>query len=154
MALGACVTRQPGDASPPPVTAPVAHLAPDWLLLAEEDSAELVYGVRDSDDVRLAVECRGGQDPVLGVTLLAPTGSPGEIVLRSGGKTQRYAAHSEADELSDGVILITRLARKTDPVFKAFRETGWLTVVWSGGTDDLIPQHNSTAVADFFRWCG
>ena len=35
----------------------------------------------------------------------------------------------------------------------AFRETGWLSVGPAGGAENLIPQHNTSAVEDFFEWC-
>lgn len=153
--LGACATQRDREAAPAPASpTPAPTEGVDWIFNAEEDSAELIFGTPQSDDVRLAIECRGGGDPVLGLTLLAAAGAPGEIVLRSGGRTQRYAANSEPDELNGGVILTSRLARKSDPVIQALRETGWLTVIHGGRPDNYIPQHNNTAVADFFRWCG
>lgn len=154
-ALGACATqgdRQTAPAQPPAPPAPTPGM--DWIFHAEEDSAELMYGTPESDDLQLGIECRGGGDPVLGLTRIAPEGAPGEIVLRSGGHTQRYAANSEADELSGGVILTSRLARKSDPVIQALKETGWLAVIEDGRTEQYIPQRNTSAVADFFRWCG
>lgn len=156
--LGACVTRPDGQTSParpgpmPPPPAPT--LGMDWILNAEEDSAELVYGTPQSDDLHLGLECRGGDDPVLGLTRIAPRGSPSEIVLRSGDVTQRYAANAEPDPMGDGVILTSRLPRKSDPVILAFRATGWLSVLNRDKAEHYIPQHNTTAVADFFNWCG
>ena len=126
----------------------------DWIFNAEEDSAELIYGVPNSDDVHLAIECRGMGDQVLGLTRVAPAGTPAEISIQSGGKTQTYPAMSEPDAMTDGVLLTSRLARKSDPVMQAFRETGWLSVLSAGRPEHYIPQHNNTAGADFFRWCG
>lgn len=157
-ALGGCVTTRDGQTAPrpgPDMTPPPAPtLGMDWILNAEEDSAELVYGTPESDDLQLGFECRGGGDPILGLTRVAPEGSPSEIVLKAGDVTQRYAANAEPDQMSGGVILTTRLPRKTDPVIIAFRERGWLSVMHGGKAEHYIPQHNTTAVADFFNWCG
>ncbi len=155
LALGACVTRPDGDTGPSPgLPPPAPTLGMDWIFDPEEDSAELMYGTPQSDNVHLAIECRGMGDQIIGLTRVAPAGSPAEIVLQSGGKTQRYPANSEPDEISGGVVLTTRLARKSDPVMQALRETGWLSVLHEGKPEHYIPQHNNSAVADFFRWCG
>ena len=157
-ALGACVTQRDGQTSParPDLTlpAPAPTQGMDWILNAQEDSAELVYGAPESDDVHLGLECRGGGDPILGLTHIAPEGAPPEIVLQSGGVTQRYAANSEPDPLGGGVILTTRLPRKSDPVIQAFRTTGWLSVIYRGRPEHYVPQPDTTAVVDFFNWCG
>lgn len=152
-ALCACATQRDGKTAPAPVVPPPAS-GLDWIFHAEEDNAELMFGTPESDDLHLGLECRGGGDPVIGLTRVAPEGAPAEIVLQAGGKTQRYAANSEPDDLGGGVILTSRLARKTDPVVQGLKDTGWLTVLQDGRPEHLIPQHNTTAVADFFQWCG
>jgi len=152
-ALSACATQRDGHSAPSPAPpGPAPGL--DWIFHAEEDSAELMYGTPESDDLHLGLECRGGGDPVIGLTRVAPEGAAAEIVLQSGGQTQRYAANSEPDDLGGGVILTSRLARKSDPVIQALKTTGWLTILQDGPDEHLIPQHNTTAVADFFQWCG
>ncbi len=153
-ALAACSTtgQAVGPNLSPPVARPSAAPGLDWILNAEEDSARLTYGTPESDDMRLSLECRGGQVPELGLIAVGPRGAPAEIVITSGGKTHRYPALSEDEEMSGGVLLMAR-ARKTDPVIVAFRETGWLSVGPAGGAENLIPQHNTSAVEDFFEWC-
>lgn len=157
-ALGACVTQRDGQTAPRPgpdmMPPPAPTMGMNWILNTEEDSAELVYGTPESDDLHIGIECRGGGDPILGITRVAPAGSPPEIVLRAGDVTHRYVANSEPDQMSGGVILTTRLARKDDPIIQAFRERGWLSVLYKGKPEHYIPQHNTTAVADFFNWCG
>jgi hypothetical protein len=83
---------------------------------------------------------------------VGPRGAAAEIIITAGDKTQRYPALSEDEEMNGGVLLMAR-ARKTDPVIVAFRETGWLSVGPASGVENLIPQHNTSAVADFFEWC-
>ena len=150
--LAACTTT--GKGVTPDVAGPRPTAAPglDWILNAEEDSALLVYGAPESDDMRLSLECRGGQVAELGLVAVGPAGAPAEIVISSGGKTQRYPARSEEEPMTGGVMLMARAA-KSDPVIVAFRESGWLSVGPAGRAENLIPQHNTSAVADFFEWC-
>ena len=153
-ALAACTTTGKGVTpdTRPPEARPLAEPRLDWILNAEEDSARLIFGTPESDDMRLSLECRGGQVTELGLVAVGPRGAPAEIVITSGGKTQRYPALSEDEEMNGGVLLMAH-ARKTDPVIVAFRETGWLSVGPGGGAENLIPQHNTSAVEDFFEWC-
>lgn len=151
-ALAACTTTgkgvTPDLASPRPMAAPGL----DWILNAQEDSAILVYGAPESDDMRLSLECRGGQVSQLGLVAVGPEGAPAEIVISSGGKTQKFPALREEEPMTGGVMLTAR-ADKSDPVLRAFRETGWLSIGPAGRSENLIPQHNTSAVADFFEWC-
>lgn len=154
LALAACATNRGAGLAPVAIPDPRPVAGLDWILDAEEDSAELVYGAPMSDDYRLGVECRGGGDPKLGLTRYAPRGTKAEIVLSAGGVTQSYAALSEPEPMSGGVMLTSRLAEKSDPVIRAFRETGFLAVIDGDRATVLAPQPGTTAVADFFTWCG
>ncbi len=62
LSLGACASLDPGQA--PAVlaesSAPAAVSGYDWFLNTDADQASLAYGLKDSDDVRLGLECQRG----------------------------------------------------------------------------------------------
>ncbi len=153
-ALGACAA--PG-ASPMTLTAGGGAPAPlagyDWFLNTDGASAQLVYGLEESDDVKLSLGCER-KDGRIEVSAHAPDGGPAEIHLESGGETERLRATAEPMEVSDGEWL-TAMARTSDPVFQRFRRTGWLAV-WQGDERHAYAAHPSSEqrVDQFFDRCG
>ena len=142
----------------PPITA-VAGGAPtpvegyDWFLNEDGAASSLVYGLADSDDVRLALSCERA-DGRLEVSAHGPQGGPAEIHLESGGETERLRATSEPMEISDGDWL-TAAARTSDPVFQRFRQVKWIAL-WQAGERHPYASHpDSSGLIDrFFGRCG
>lgn len=136
----ACSSVAPVDTG----TAPAAIAASpspvegyDWHLTIGDGYARLAYGVAESDDLKLGLDCAAGSARV-DVTANAPTGSR-TILLESGGDTERLMAQGEPSQLTDGDLL-TATAAADLPVFQRFRRLGWMAR-WTG------EDHRETYVA-------
>jgi hypothetical protein len=159
LALGAaaCAGVQPT----PPVTSPlpIAGGAPspieghDWFYHPDGDTARLVYGTPESDDLKLGFDC-GRASGRLDIVTLAEEGAKAEITLESGGDTERFPAVSEPSQLDEGVLL-TAGAPTTEPVLQRFRRLGWIARWRDGEREAYAPQPGSAAdIARFFAFCG
>ncbi len=158
LALGAaaCATVEPPMESAPAVAssgppAPVADH--DWFYHRDGEEARLVYGLAESDDLRLGLDCSQGS----GQLVLSAIGGPGarpEIHVEAGGETKRFPARSEPSELHDGVFLTAEAAADT-PVFQRFRQVGWLAL-WQDGERQAYAPHPGSApnIERFFAFCG
>lgn len=148
--LAACAT------APQPMTlasggAPAPTPGKDWFFHADEGGAMLAYGVEASDDLSLRFDCTRGSGRT---QLLQPArASAGEILIESGGETERWRATAEPSELDDGVSLIAE-AEVTHPVFLRFRRLGWLAIFDDGDRKPLAAQPGSTdRIERYFKAC-
>lgn len=125
----------------------------DWFLSEDGDEARLAYGLEESDDLRIGLDCRRASGK-LDLSAIAKAGASPEIHLESGGDTERYPAQSEPSELHDGLFL-TAVARTDEPVFRRFRRVGWLAV-WQGDERNAYAPHPQSAdrIERFFAFCG
>lgn len=149
----ACTTTP----APPPAIGPAVPPAPienyDWLFFSEGDEASLAFGLDESDDVWLDLDCRRG-DGALAMVAPAPLDAPRAIHLEAGGQTAAYAAEAEPSELHEGVFLVAS-ASSTDAVFQRFRQTGWMTIEQAGERHPMVPHPGSAArIERFFAFCG
>lgn len=156
LAAGAALTACTTTPSPPVATAggaPAPVAGYDWFLNEDGAASQLVYGLAESDDVRLTLVCEEA-DGKLEVSAHGPAGGPTEIHLESGGESERLRATSETLEISEGDWL-TALARTTDPVFQRFRQVGWIAL-WQGGKRHAYAPHPASAgrIERFFGRCG
>ena len=130
--------------------APVADY--DWFYHDDDQQASLAYGLKQSDDLRLGLECSRGA----GKLELSAVAAPGirEIHLESGGDTERFRAEGEPSELHDGDFL-TAEAKADLPVFQRFRRLGWLAQ-WQGEHREAYAAHPTTLpnIERFFSFCG
>ena len=155
LALAACnTTGQPGmglSAASSSSPAPVEHY--DWFLHQDGSEARLAYGLEESDDLRIGLDCRKNSGR-LALSAVASEGAAHEIHLESGGDTERYPAEAEPSELNDGLFLSAE-AKAADPVFQRFRRVGWLAV-WEGDTRRAYAPHvgSQDRVERFFAFCG
>jgi hypothetical protein len=132
-------------------TTPVADY--DWFLHLDGDDARLAYGLRDSDDLRLGLDCGRGTGRVA-LSALGETGARPEISLESGGEAALYPATAEASELLDGVVL-SATAPAAAPVFQRFQAVGWLAQRQADDIHAYVAHPGSTAgIARFFAFCG
>jgi hypothetical protein len=143
----------PGAPSPVLASAPSPVEDYDWFLYEDGDDARLSYGLAESDDLRLGLDCHKGAGR-LTLSAVAPPGSPAEIYLESGGDTERFAAKAEPSEVSEGVFLSAK-ARTDLPVFQRFRRLGWLAL-WRDDERQAYAPHPGSAdrVERFFAFCG
>lgn len=131
--------------------APVAGY--DWYLHTDGDEARLAYGLRDSDDLRLGLDCRRGSGR-LALSALGETGARPEIALESGGEVALYPATTEASELVDGIVL-SAAAPAAAAVFQRFQAVGWLAQRQADDIHAYVAHPGSTArIARFFAFCG
>lgn len=145
-------------AAPPPsllvpgyTAAPIANY--DWHLHTEGEDASLAYGLRDSDDLRLGLNCQRSSGQ-LALSAVGDTGTVPEISLESGGEAALYPATAEASELVDGVIL-SATAPAAAPVFQRFQSLGWLAHRQADDIHPYVAHPGSTArIARFFAFCG
>lgn len=137
----------PTDASAP---APIAGY--DWFYDSDEQQASLAYGLKQSDDLRLGLECNRGAGK-LELSAVAAAGVR-EIHLESGGDTERFQAEGEPSELHDGDFL-TAEAKADLPVFQRFRSLGWLAQ-WQGEHREAYAAHPAALpnIERFFSFCG
>src|SRR5690606_32442289 len=98
----------------------------DWFFHEGDGGLSLAYGVADSDDVRLSLDCRVGAGQVA-LTAPVQTDAVRELHLESGGETERLPALAEPSLLHDGVYLTAETA-STMPVLQRFRQVGWMAV--------------------------
>lgn len=152
--MAGCATVSPDPAASKLASsgAPQPIEGHDWFFTADGTDAKLAYGVANSDDLKLGLECAQGTGR-LDLTASADDGAAPEIHIESGGDTERYAAQAEPAEVHDGLVLTAR-ARADAPVFQRFRRLGWLAV-WQG-TDrqTYVPQPASAdRIERFFAFC-
>lgn len=155
LAIGACTTTT-GDT---PVLATNSESAPqpvegyDWHFNLDSDEAQLAYGLAQSDDLKLGLDCRKGSGR-LTLTAAVDVAAPPEFHLESGGDTERFAAMKEPAEVNDGALL-TAEARTSEPVFLRFRHVGWLAA-WKGDAREAYVPHPASAsqIEQFFAFCG
>lgn len=154
LTASACATAAP-DA--PATTASSGSPAPiegyDWFFHADEDAARLAYGLAESDDLRLGLDCTRASGR-LSLSGVAPAGARPEFHIESGGETERFQARAEPSQLHDGVFLSAD-APADAPVFQRFRRVGWLAV-WEDGVRQTYAPHPASApdIERFFAFCG
>lgn len=152
LSAAACATVEPPPPAPP-ASAPAPVAGYDWFYHPDGREARLVYGLAESDDLRLGMDCLQGS----GRLMLSAIGGPGadpEILVESGGETERFAARSEPSQLHDGVLL-TAEATADAPVFLRFRRIGWIAL-WQDGERQAYAPHPESApnIERFFAFCG
>jgi hypothetical protein len=158
LAAAACAAVEPvAPAASAAARSPAAPPAPienyDWRLFDDGDEASLGFGLDESDDVWLDLDCRRGSGRL---TLVAPAGpdAPRTIRLEAGGERVAYAAEAETSELHEGVFLSAEAAT-ADPVFQRFRALGWITLDQEGEPLAMPPHPGSAArIERFFAFCG
>lgn len=156
LGAAACATVE-APAEPAPAVASSGAPAPvpdhDWFYHRDGDAARLVYGLAESDDLRLGLDCNQGS----GRLALSAVGGPrarAEIHVEAGGETERFPAQSEPSELHEGVFL-TAEADADSPVFQRFRRVGWLAL-WVDGERQAYAPHPESGpnIERFFAFCG
>lgn len=156
LGAAACATLET-PAEPAPAVASTGTPAPvadhDWFYHRDGGEARLVYGLAESDDLRLGLDCAQGSGRLALSAVAGPDARP-EIHIEAGGETERFPAHSEPSQLHDGVFL-TAEARADAPVFQRFRRVGWLAVWLDGERQAYAPQPDSAPnIERFFAFCG
>lgn len=158
LALGAaaCATVE-APAAPTPALASTSAPTPipghDWFYHQDGTEARLVYGLAESDDLRLGLDCSQGTGRLALSAVGGPAAKP-EIQVEAGGETGRFPAQSEPSQLNDGVFL-TSEADADAPVFQYFRRVGWLALWLDGERQAYAPQPESAPdIERFFAFCG
>lgn len=153
VSAAACATTRPVATGVAPLTSAPAPLEGyDWFLHEDGDEARLAYGLEESDDLRLGLDCRRGA----GHLALSAVGEAGshEIVVESGGESQRFPALAEPSEVNDGVFL-TAQTRTSAPVFQQFRRVHWLAVGTGAARQGYAPHPAAaSSIERFFVFCG
>lgn len=144
----ACATAPTPDLGAP---APMENF--DWFFHEDGARASLAYGLAESDYVGIALSCDRGSGR-LELMRDIPAEARPEIIVESGGDTERFAAASEPSLLTGGQIVTAR-ARTDLPVFQRFRRLGWLAV-WQDGRRETYAPHPASAgrIERFFAACG
>ena len=130
---------------------PIAHY--DWFLHGDADQARLAYGLEESDDLKLGLDCTAGSRRVE-LSAIGQTDGKSEILIESGGETERLDARSEPSQVSDGTFLTASIAADA-PVMRRFRQVKWLALWEDGQRATLVPHPGSTGnIERFFEICG
>ena len=148
--VAACASApEPAGLAAEPAPAPVP--GKDWFFHADDGGAMLAYGVEASDELSLRFDCTPGSGRT---QLLQPARTPApEILIESGGDTERWTATAEPSALDDGVSLIAE-AEISHPVFQRFRRLGWLAIFDDGDRRTLVAQPGSSDRIDrYFKVC-
>jgi hypothetical protein len=156
LGVAACATVE-APTEPVPEVAASGAPAPvadhDWFYHRDGSEARLVYGLRESDDLRLGLDCSQGSGRLALSAVGGPDAKP-EIHIEAGGETERFAARSEPSELHEGVFLTAEAAANA-PVFQRFRRIGWLALWLDGERQAYAPHPESTPnIERFFAFCG
>lgn len=158
LALGAAACTTTETAGGPVAETPLASSPQpvegyDWFYHVDQDEARLAYGLAESDDLRLGMDCRRGAGR-LALSATSSIETAKDIHIESGGETERFAASSEPSEVHDGVFL-TAQADADAPVFQRFRRVGWLAV-WQGDAREAYAPHPQSRdnIERFFAFCG
>ncbi len=156
LGAGACSTVEtPVDSSPGVVAgaAPKPVSDHDWFYHLDGQDARLVYGLAESDDLKLGLECREGSGRLALSAVAGPDAKP-ELHLEADGETGRLPALSEPSGLHDGVFLTAEAAADA-PVFRRFRQIGWIALWLDGERQAYAPHPESTPnIERFFTFCG
>ncbi|MEY4555779.1 MAG: hypothetical protein RL093_898 [Pseudomonadota bacterium] len=156
LGAAACATVE-APVGPAPAVASSGSPAPiadhDWFYHRDGEEARLVYGLAESDDLRLGLDCSQGSGRLALSAVGGPDARP-EIHVEAGGETERFPARSEPSELHEGVFL-TAEADADAPVFQRFRRVGWLAL-WLDGERQAYAPHPDSApnIERFFAFCG
>lgn len=156
LGAAACSTAPEAPTAAPTIS-PAAAPAPienyDWRFFSDGDEASLAFGLDESDDVWLDLDCRRGAG-TLSMVVPAALDAPRTIRLEAGGEIAAYAAQAEPSELDEGVFLIAH-APASDTVFRRFREAGWMTIEQAGERHPMVPHPGSGPnIERFFAFCG
>ena len=119
----------------------------------EGGDAKLAYGLANSDDVGLMLQCAKGSGRVQ-VSDVARDPKRTALILASLGRQSQLNAHVQADSDSAGTILVAD-TRADIPALTGFRATGLMQVRAGGfGYDITANPAERVAVARFFAACG
>jgi len=155
LTAAACASVEP--ASPALTSVSAGAPAPvdgyDWMLTLDGEEAHLVWGVPESDDIALGLNCRRGAGRT-GLVTLAEEGAEPVIVLESGGDTARFPAEGELSLLHEALIL-TAEAPTSEPVLQRFRRLGWIAQ-WHGDERAAYAPHPGSEpnIERYFAFCG
>ena len=134
--------------------APQASLGGGFGLYFQDEgaSAKLAYGLPNSDDVGLMLECDKGSGRIA-VTDIARGPVPAKLILVSGQSRADMPVRAEADA-EGGAPILQGAAAIDNPALKGFRDTGQIEVRMGGVHYGV----NATAaerigVARFFSAC-
>lgn len=156
LGVAACATVEAPTEPAPGVAssgAPLPVADHDWFFHRDGGEARLVYGLAESDDLRLGLDCAEGSGRLALSAVGGPDAKP-EIHIEAGGETERFPAVSEPSQLNDGVFL-TAEADAATPVFQRFRRVGWLALWLDGERQAYAPQPESASnIERFFAFCG
>lgn len=155
LGAAACATVDAPTTTPPEAvsSAPAPVDGYDWFFHRDDGEARLVYGLAESDDLRLGLDCRANSGRLMLSAIGGPEAKP-EILVEAGGETERFPARSEPSELHDGVLLTAEAAADA-PVFQRFRRLGWVAL-WQDGAREAYAPHPESApnIDRFFAFCG
>ncbi|WP_439476881.1 hypothetical protein [Brevundimonas sp.] len=156
LSAAACATVET-PVEPAPAGASSGSPAPvadhDWFYHRDGGEARLVYGLAESDDLRLGLDCGQGSGRLTLSAVAGPDARP-EIHVEAGGETERFAARSEPSELHEGVFL-TAEAGTDALVFQRFRRVGWIALWLDGERQGYAPHPESAPnIERFFAFCG
>lgn len=150
--VAACATV---PVAPVPVDSPVEAPAPiaglDWFLTEDPGETRLAYGMANSGDFRMALTCLPGSGR-LGLIQASETGRA-EMVLESGGDTERLDATVEPAGVVDGDILLAETTTSA-PALLRFRALGWLAI-HEGERREILAAHPASrpSIEQFFVVC-
>jgi len=157
--LGGCTAGGVDDAPTRlrPIDARVASPNPipgrDWHLVQHRGQSSLAFGVAESDDLDLGLTCHDGSGRVTLFRDAAP-GEPAGFQLDAGGEAQHFDAEGELSPLTDGLSLHAE-ADVASPVFRRFRDLGWVTLQVADERHSLPAHPGSEERIDrFFAACG
>lgn len=121
-----------------------------FFLSEEGGAAKLAYGVADSDDVGLMLECAKGSGTVQVSDQVGSNSAPQLILASSGGRSE-LKAEVEPGEFAS---FVTASAPMATPALVGFRTSGKIEIGYAGQTYGLTARPAERAVVDrFFAAC-
>jgi len=135
-----------------PAGAPQPTAGLDWYFDHSDDEGRLVYGASAGEALRFGFRCRRGEIDIA-ATQAVDRVRADTLVFYVDRAMFLYTASVETERT--GGQLVTAAIPRADEGLEAFKRKGWMWVDAPGDSfTGYASQPGSTAVTDFFAWCG
>jgi hypothetical protein len=120
---------------------------------SQDEGAKLAYGLENSDELSLMLQCKPGSGRVEVFQLYGPVRN-GPLVLASAGQRSVLTAKAEATD-GPGDTEIRAVTPATTPALVGFKKTGKLDVSGKGYRYSVVARpEGKVEVSRFFAACG
>ena len=124
----------------------------DWIMDLNEDEPVLAYGVQNSDDAPLIMDCLRGTGKVR-VSVAVDNARQRAVQFATDKVHRSFHTDNQLDGLTGTYRLETHIDA-TDPLFAAMEDAGWVAVRTGKQWDALVPHEGTKlSASQFARTC-